>query len=154
MQLRFKSDHVVSADSPDAREIVRRLVASAAPTHEQANAGLTPALRAAYETSQNGLIRWFGPAGARALYTRAIMQAQPEHPVLERARARYAQDGNLDNVFKDLTTAHDDTVVSAALEAVLIKLFELLGRLVGDDMAARIVEPPAAPGPAQDKGST
>lgn len=37
-------------------------------------------------------------------------------------------------------TAHGDAATAEALESMLVHLVELLGRLIGDDMATKLIE--------------
>ena len=133
---------LVSTDSPNAREIAQRLMAKASDRGgRRASSSETLAARTACETAHDGLVRWLGPGGTRALFARAFADAEPDHPILEQLHKRYGQSGNLAEAAKSLPDADDSKALGAALNAVLVALLELLGRLVGQDMAERIVEP-------------
>ena len=94
------------------------------------------AVQAACERTYRELTRTAWPKWVRALLTRALAQAQAEHPLLKEIRVGR---GGLDGVTAAVQ-AHGAPAVAAALEAVLETLLDLLGRLIGDDMVARLVE--------------
>ena len=84
-----------------------------------------------------GLSRWFGPYGSQALLTRAIASVQPRHPALsgvtmsESYRLRgLAESGS----------EYDAHAVIEAVVAMIASLAELLGRLIGDDLAIALLE--------------
>ena len=72
------------------------------------------------------------------LLTRAVAEAREEHPLLKDIRV--GQDDPVLDGVEGAVEAHGAPAVTAALESVLVTLLSLLGRLVGDDMAARLVE--------------
>ena len=47
--------------------------------------------------------------------------------------------------------ANGDDAAAEALESMLVRLLELLGRLIGDDMAMKLIERTL---PASDRGDT
>ena len=73
------------------------------------------------------------------MLTRALAQARTEHPLVGNIRIGAQSDPGLAGV-PDIVEAHGAPAVAAALEAVLETLLGLLGRLVGDDMVAQLVE--------------
>jgi hypothetical protein len=83
-----------------------------------------------------GLGRWIGAMGYRALLDRALVLARAEHPAL----------GNLSCYGGDeaLITAavrtHGAKEVAAGMVGLVARLVELLGRIIGDEMALRLVE--------------
>ncbi len=96
------------------------------------------------------LARWMGNDGCRALFARALATAQTAggHPVLEMVRISagsvYCLDGLTDGALRHGAAAANDGAA-----AVLSALIELLGRLIGDDMALGLLAhsalaPPAA----------
>lgn len=124
-------------ETRNVRELTRRLVAREAAKSDAPESALI-ALRSACERTYRELARWLGPTGSHTLLTRAVAEAREEHPVLREIRV-----GHEESVLHGLTgvvEAHGAAAVTAALEAVLVTLLSLLGRLVGDDVAARLVE--------------
>lgn len=96
-------------------------------------------VQAAAERVNLALTRSFGPAGARALFSRGLSQVRPDHPVL----ADFRLGDKPNQVFADLssrTATHGDAAIAAALEAVLVATLGVLSRLVGEDMVTRLLE--------------
>ena len=127
-----------------ARELTRRLVSASARGDESDSAAL--AAEAACERTYRDLIRRVGPTGAHALLARALAQAKADHSLLSEIRlgkelniARPGEPGL--NGVAEIVQTHGAPAVASALEALLEKLIGLLGRLIGDDMVARLLEP-------------
>lgn len=125
------------SEALNARELTRRLVARAPRSDGPNRAAL--AAQVACERTYRDLTRWLGPSGSHALLTRALAQAQAEHPFLKEIHIGRRSEPGLDGV-TGIVQAHGATAVAAGLEAVLEKLLGLLGRLIGDDMAGQLVE--------------
>jgi hypothetical protein len=121
-----------------ARALARRLIARAAEVNHGA-VSAPVAIQAACERTYRELSRWVGPAGSHALLTRSLAEAQLQHSFLKDIRVGELSRPGMEGV-TEIIAAHGDSAVSKALEAVLQTLLELLGRLIGDDMAARLVE--------------
>ena len=49
--------------------------------------------------------------------------------------------------------AHGDPATAEALESMLVRLVELLGRLIGDDMSTKLIERTLAPSERGDGSS-
>jgi hypothetical protein len=84
------------------------------------------------------LTRVLGATGSRALLTRALSQAQAEHPALENVVMSSSHDVRLQGV-ATASAANGEPAVVAGLETVLSALLANLGRLIGRDMVARLV---------------
>jgi hypothetical protein len=124
--------------NPPARQIVRRLVDSR--RHERT--GADTAARAAVSACEHlyrELSRWVGPDGCHALFTRALAQAQAEHPALGQIQLRARSEPYIDGVAATII-AYGDAAAAEAFESLLVHLVELLGRLIGDDMAMKLIE--------------
>jgi len=82
-----------------------------------------------------------GRDGCRALFARALATAQSEggHPVLDAvrtsARSAYCLDG-----LNEGAARHGAAAATDGAAAILSALIELLGRLIGDDMALGLLE--------------
>jgi hypothetical protein len=111
---------------------------------------------------QSELGRWFGAEGFHALLLRALDRARVGNELL--AGVRIPLDGGdaeahlLDGLFDGLRQ-EEPTAVLDATAAVVAATIALLGRLVGDDMAARLLQqswPDVLPGEPHftDEGST
>ena len=116
--------------------------------------GLEAAVAQACERVLEDLSRWVGIDGAAALLGRALTHAQADHPALRRVRFAYGSSGCLEGI-ADSVAAHGARAVADGVAAILIALIELLGRLIGDDMAMQLIEqsvPARAPGDAPSTG--
>jgi hypothetical protein len=144
----------VSRDQRAAQEIARRLINS----HRSERAeGHTAARAAAAACDQlyRELSRWVGPDGCHALFTRALAQARIEYPALGQIQLHARSEPYIDGVAETIM-AHGDPATAEALESMLVSLVELLGRLIGDDMAMKLIERSLASsergdGPSDDK---
>jgi len=128
----------LSRDQQQARQIARRLITS----HRSERAGGDTAARAAAAACDHlyrDLSRWVGPDGCHALFTRALAQARTEYPALEQIQLRARSEPYIDGVGETIM-AHGDAPTAEALESMLVRLVELLGRLIGDDMAMKLIE--------------
>ncbi len=124
--------------SQTAEQVARRLIDT---RHPDRGAG-DGAARAAAEACgklYNALSRWVGSDGCHALFTRALSQGLASHPALATIRLQVRSDPYVEGV-AETTIAHGDAVAAAALEAMLAFLIQLLGRLIGDDMAMKLIE--------------
>ena len=119
-----------------ARQFALRLLKSGDSTHA-ASAG--DAARAACDNLYWELSRWLGFDGCHALFARALAQARVEHPALSSITLRVRSDPYVEGVSASIAANGDDRV-AAALEAMLIDVVDLLGRIIGDDMAAKLIE--------------
>jgi len=124
-----------------AEDLIRRFVATAA--SENGAAGSTDHARhIAVDRICRGLARSLGAQGFDALLNRALRQTEIEHPLLEGIRVGRGDEPvllGLDN----LVAQHGDEKVNAALESILRTILALLGRLIGEDMVPRLLEPMA-----------
>ena len=95
------------------------------------------------------LSRWVGADGCHALFARAVAQTRTEYPLLEQihlhARAEPYLEGGAETIM-----AHGDPATAEALESMLVRLVELLGRLIGDDMAIKLIGRTLAPSDRAD----
>jgi hypothetical protein len=92
----------------------------------------------ACETICRTLTRVLGSTGSRALLTRALTQAQAEHPALRNVAIRSGRAVALQGIASASAT-NGEPAVTAGLEALMGALLALLGRLIGKDMVARLV---------------
>ncbi|MEX2109331.1 MAG: hypothetical protein WD802_01835 [Gemmatimonadaceae bacterium] len=128
----------LSRDESAARKIARRLIESRQSERVRDD---TPARAAAAACGYlyRDLARWVGHDGCHALFTRALAQARTEGPVLEQIQLRARSEPYLEGVAETIM-AHGDAAPAKALESMLRQLIELLGRLIGDDMAMKLIE--------------
>jgi hypothetical protein len=146
------SPHSSHPKSTIAGEAARRLWARAA-----GDTGTPEAVAAAAERTsaelRAGLARWIGAEGYRALLDRALVLVRPEHPALG-GLPGFGGDGPAPAAAGG---PHGAREVAAGLEALVATVIELLGRIIGDEMAVRLVEQIGQPGhravvSAQSKG--
>jgi hypothetical protein len=125
------------AESP-AHSIARRLIES----RRSERPGDDSAARAAAVGCNHlyrELSRWVGSDGCHGLFTRAFAQSRTEHPALEQIQLRARSDPYIDNV-AEMIMADGDAATAQALESMLVRVVELLGRLIGDDMSMKLME--------------
>ena len=127
--------------SPNALAVARRLLARAGETGDAGNAFRDPVAAGEWVSRSlaDSLSRWFGPYGYHALLTRALAQARDAHPVLAAVQVRSSSDPTLDGL-ADAAMTHGIDTIPDAIAAVLSAVIELLGRLIGEDMAVNLVE--------------
>jgi hypothetical protein len=87
------------------------------------------------------LARWIGNDGCRALFARALASAQAGggHPALEMVRISVGSAYCLDGLTES-AARHGVPAATDGAAAVLAALIELLGHLIGDDMALNLLE--------------
>jgi hypothetical protein len=128
--------------SPAATDVARRLWARIAADAITPGEVTTAAERLGSQL-RSGLGRWIGADGYRALLDRALALVRAEHPAL----------GGLSCLGEDnpATTAaaqaYGAREVAAGVVALVAALIELLGRIIGDEMASHLVEQTGIPSP-------
>jgi len=128
----------LSRAEPRTRQIALRLIES----RRSERSGDDTAARAAAAACNHlyrELSRWVGPDGCHALFTRALAQARSEYPGLEQIQLRARSEPYIDGI-AEIIMAHGDGATARAIESMLVRLVELLGRLIGDDMAMKLIE--------------
>jgi hypothetical protein len=131
----------MKSGSAAAGETARRLWAGAGGTTETPGAIASAAERLGTQL-RRGLGRWIGTDGYYALLERAATVTREAHPTLN--PASYFRDGA--PVTLAAVQAHGARAVVDGLVALLAALIELLGRIIGDEMARRLVEQAGNPG--------
>lgn len=90
-----------------------------------------------------GLGRWIGAEGYRALLDRALGLTCAEHPALYGLPCL----GDDEMATEAAVRTHGAGEVAAGLVALVVTLIELLGRIIGEEMAVRLVEQTGIPSP-------
>jgi hypothetical protein len=133
-------------NTPRAQNVARRLFTnpglSATTDADRGSDDTVQTVAAAEQAARrlgDGLSRWFGPFGYHALLTRALVEAQGAHPVLGAVVVRSALEPFLDGL-ADGAQAHGIAAMTYGVTAVLATVIDLLGRLIGEDMALHLVE--------------
>jgi len=128
----------VSPKRPPARPLARRLIDGSGGTGAP-NADSAHSAAAAFDHLYQSLSRWVGLDGCHALFTRAHALARATHPLLANIQLRARSTPYLDGV-AETVDQHGAGETVDALGSMLVVLIELLGRLIGDDMATKLIE--------------
>jgi hypothetical protein len=133
-----ETSYSLSRAEPPARQIALRLIKSRRPERagDDTAAG---AAAAACNHLYRELSRWVGSDGCHALFTRALAQARNDYPALEQIQLRARSEPYIDGI-AEIIIGHGDGATADGLESMLVRLVELLGRLIGDDMAMKLIE--------------
>ena len=91
-----------------------------------------------------------GVDGCNALLVRALARTEAEHPALKSITRLNENNIHLDGVVASVE-AHGVAAVTKAIEALLAVLIDALSRLIGEDMAIRLIDPDALPSRIGDK---
>jgi hypothetical protein len=120
------------------RQLARRLIEA---RRSERTEGDTPARAAARASDRlyRELSRWVGVDGCHALFSRALTDARADFPALGQIKIRARLQPHIDGTAETIM-ARGDPATAEALESMLVRLAELLGRLIGDDMATKLVE--------------
>jgi len=139
-----------SSRSP-AGHIARRLIRA---RQSESKSGDTAArvAAAACDNLYRELSRWVGPDGCHALFARAIAESRTDYPALGAIQLHARSEPYIDGVAETIM-AHGDPATAEALESMLVRLVELLGRLIGDDMAMKLIERSLTPSERNDAPS-
>lgn len=94
-----------------------------------------------------------GDAGCAALFARALARTEGAHPLLKDLHGRADEGIHVDGIAAS-ADAHGIVSVTAAIEALIGSLVDILTRLIGDDMALRLLDndgpqPPSRGGPRE-----
>jgi len=137
-----------SRDHPTPSQLARRLISIRRSEHAGAD---TPARAAAAACDHlyRELSRWVGRDGCHALFARALSEARTDGSALEGIHLRAGSDPYVDGAAETIM-AHGDAATAEGLESMLVRLVELLGRLIGDDMAVKLIEQSLAPSHGSD----
>jgi hypothetical protein len=138
--------------STTAAEAARRLWERAAGDTNTPE-GIAAAAERTSAELRAGLARWIGAEGYRTLLDRALVLVRPEHPALG-GLPDFGGDGVAATA---AVRAHGAREVAAGLEALVATVIELLGRIIGEEMAVRLVEEigqtdPARRGERRERG--
>ncbi len=126
--------------SPGSLLIARRLLAREVAAGRDENPEIVgAALQKTFLRLSGNLRDSMGEDGYDALLTRALARTEVQHPVLKDLHGLSAGGTQLDGVVASVA-AHGVPAVTRAIEGLLAALIDVLGRLIGDDMAIRILD--------------
>ena len=131
-----KADNGKEATPRPAREIVRHLISDR--KSERAE-GDSSARADAGDHLYRELSRWVGRDGCHALFSRALVETRKEYASLGQIQLNAGSEPYIGGV-AETVMAYGEAATANALESLLVRLVELLGRLIGDDMAGRLIE--------------
>lgn len=123
----------------DSLEIARRLIARQATGNARESREVSAALQRTCSRVLASLRDALGDDGTTALLARALRRTEEHHPSLKSVRRLDGMSIHLDGV-PAAVEEHGVAHVSAAVEALLAALVDILGRLIGEDMAMRILD--------------
>jgi hypothetical protein len=141
-------DSTPSSSSNAGRELALRLLASETP-NGSGDAGRIDAAERICAHASDGLSRWFGLYGSRALVTRALARAQADHPSLGAVTFAGEPSPHLIGV-PDGARAHGVDATMDGIVEMLAVLFDLIGRLIGEDLATSLLEQRYRPSPGAE----
>jgi hypothetical protein len=121
--------------TPAANEVAQRLWQRAVGNSSTPEDVAVAATRMCTEL-RTGLSRWVGAMGYRALIDRALLLARAEHPALSSLSCH----GGDEPVTTAAVRAHSAGEVATGMVGLVAGLVELLGRIIGEEMAVRLVE--------------
>ena len=117
-----------------ARQLLERETAGA---REPAETGA--AIQRTFARVSENLRRSLGDDGYAALLSRAVAQNRPEHPALDGIGLDGSLALSMDPLTAEMAT-HDIHLISAAFEAVLASIVDVLSGLIGADMVLNLLD--------------
>lgn len=120
----------------NAREVVSRLIARQSATSDPRGTANAAALL--IRISAN-LSIFIGKVGCHTLLQRALASARSEHPALKGITIVTQPEIAIAGVLESIQ-AHGAADTEAGVESVVVSLIVLLTRLVGEDLAVKLVE--------------
>ncbi len=124
--------------APTAKQLAEQVIERARGSAD-AGVGRAPAAALAVGDVWKALSAWIGAEGCHALMTRARTEARPGHPSLEALRLRARAEPYIEGVAESVAQNGESATADAIL-AMLVAFIDLLGRLIGTDMATNLVE--------------
>ena len=91
------------------------------------------------ERLHQALSRWIGIEGCHALFSRARAEEQPGNAPLVGLLLRARSEPYIQGVAESVAE-YGETSTADAIEAMLASVIDLLGRLIGVDMATNLIE--------------
>ncbi|HUF25415.1 MAG TPA: hypothetical protein VMM18_00435 [Gemmatimonadaceae bacterium] len=132
--------------------MARRLLGREAEAAGAPDALAASATRACERVLEN-LSRWVGIDGADALFARALKHARTNHPVLGVVRFGPRSEICLEGIEESART-HGAAAAAEGVAGIFTALIELLGRLVGEDLATHLVQQSVPDRPTHESQST
>lgn len=133
----------MAPNSPAVRRVALRLLAKGGASGAAASEGFDPVAAAdeLFRQLAGELTRWFGSFGYHALFSRALADAKSHHPALDNVRIRSANEPSLEGLAESVAR-HGADAVTEGIIAMLMAFIDLLSRLIGEDMALKLLDQP------------
>ena len=96
-----------------------------------------------FTQSGEGLSRWIGTEGYRTLHDRALRMARSEHPALDGLSCL----GGDHAAIAATVRANGAAQMADGMVAWVAAMMDVLGRIIGEETAVRLVEETAVPSP-------
>ena len=129
-----------TSPSPNSLRIARRLLATDAlsGTDRDPERDVAALQRLSLRVFGN-LCDAMGDDGCNALLARALLRTEADHPALKDFRGINAAGIHQDGIVASIE-AYGVVAVRAAMEALIAALVDILARLIGEDMAIRLLD--------------
>jgi hypothetical protein len=132
------------SDQPDAAyETALRLLRAEGARESSPSSIVTAAGDRVLRKMQRALARWFGSQGCHALLARALERTRTIHPALEAVHVAEPGGENdaviAPDAFAALASLPSESAL-AACASVIAEIVTLLGQLVGEDAARRLMD--------------
>lgn len=148
------SDSGDSGDSvPAALSAARRLAIREAREPSSDSAAVAAELHEVCWPVFASIRQSMGVDGCSALFGRAFARTQWQHPAVRTIRGEADSDIPL-HALVSAVEAHGAAATASAVDAVLVALHEILGRLIGEDMSKRIIDHNAQSSERDEAGSS
>ena len=139
--------------SSSAIELARRMIARDSAHANAAEArDVAVALQRTCRRMCEALRDSLGDDGCNALLARALARTEPYHPALKLIRRQDERGIHLDGVVAAVETT-SSAQATAAVEALVGALMDVLGKLIGEDMAIRIMNLDSSTGNGDKPGA-
>ena len=124
---------------PSARDLAHQILArDLSGVDKPTPVTVAAAAELVFQRLSDNLVRWLGPEGSHALFTRALALAQAQNRAL-----RVVPPPARSALFLDALAAnaepHDTDGVMEGVMVIMTTLIELLTRLIGEDLTVRLV---------------
>lgn len=126
------------ASTPNASDIAARLVAE---VRNESNATVSANVADALSAVSDNLCRYLGTTGCHALMSRALRDASRQHPSLADLAITADPPISVSGI-PGSVSEHGDFETASGLQHLLEAVIELLGRLIGEQLALTLLERP------------
>ncbi len=124
--------------APIAKQLAQQVIDRARGSADADGTRAAVAALAVGEVSR-ALCTWIGAEGCHALMTRARTEARLGHPSIEALRLRARAVPYVEGV-AECIAQNGERATADAILAMLVAFIDLLGRLIGTDMATNLIE--------------